>query len=178
MNKKKREGGMDVFKVGDVVMNGYSGLCRIKGVQKMSFGSRPQKYFVLVPVYEPANTIYIPVQSAEDKLRYPLTHSQIETLIQDLPEMDSIWIDDMKRRKDAYTQIIHKGDPKDLASLIRTIYTKVRERQKEGKHISDVDLRQLDQAEKVFNGELAYGLGVQPDQVTGIIRENLGEKLE
>ncbi len=163
-----------MYKIGDIVMHGYSGICKITGKEKLRLGRENalKAYYVLVPLYETANTIYVPV-TAEEQMRRPLSTSEVKELIKDIPEMENNWIDDMKKRKDTYASMIKSGKPADLLGLVHAIYSKDKERKAIGKRISEADEKQLMQAEKVLNGELAYGLGIKPEEVHGLISKTI-----
>ena len=88
-----------------------------------------------------------------------------------MPNLKSVWIDDMKRRKDAYTQIVLKGDPYELVAMIHSIREKAIEKNAIGKRISEADQRSLQIAEKVVHGEIAYALDMSPAEVPGLIRK-------
>ena len=160
-----------MIKVGDVVMHRYNGLCKISGQKKLSFKGPLTNYYVLVPVYDGASTIYVPKDKAKELLRRPLSKEEIIKLISEMPHLKSVWIDDMKRRKDAYTQIVLKGDPYELVAMIHSIREKAIEKNAIGKRISEADQRSLQIAEKVVHGEIAYALDMSPAEVPGLIRK-------
>ncbi|MBQ1305375.1 MAG: CarD family transcriptional regulator [Erysipelotrichales bacterium] len=154
-------------------MHRYNGLCKISGMKKMAFKGPAVHYYVLEPVYDSASTIYVPKEKAAELLRTPLPKDEILKLIDGMAGMPVVWVDDMKRRKDAFTDIIHRGDPVELVSMIQSIYKKAKERNAIGKRLSEADQRQLTIAEKVISGEFAYGLSEEPPQILERIRLQL-----
>ena len=163
-----------MYKIGDVVMHSLSGICRITGSENISVLNNPKKeYFVLKPLYEENNTVYVPADKIEDIVRKPLSKEQIESLFRECASSASLWIDDMKKRKDNFNQIIQKADPKELIVLIRSIYEKNAERESIGKSVSDADKRQMQRAETLLNGEVAYGLGIDINEIGDYIKKIL-----
>ena len=91
------------------------------------------------------------------------------------------WIDDPNERKQVFAQILSGGDRRRVLHLIRMLYVRRRELQKNGKHLRIADEQTLRDAEKLLNDEFAHvlhpaagrpGLHPQPDGAGGLRRRD------
>ena len=54
-----------MFTVGDAVVYGTQGVCRISEITEMTVAKVVRSYYVLVPVYSEKTTLYVPVDNEE-----------------------------------------------------------------------------------------------------------------
>ena len=57
---------MQKYKVGDFVMCGMSGSCKVEEIGPLSFGGPDKIYYSLKPVYDSRDTIYVPITKEEE----------------------------------------------------------------------------------------------------------------
>ena len=165
-----------MFENQEIVMHNTLGICQIIGTAHRSIADRPAvDYFIVHSMYDEDNTAYVPVENAENLMRKPMTKKEIVSLIKDMPNLCSIWIEETRARKDSYTQTIREGNPQKLVAMVRSLHLKDEERKKVGKRINDADARQQAQAVKILHQEFAYGLGIGIEEVTDVIHKYLGK---
>lgn len=90
-----------------------------------------------------------------------------------MPESTDIWIDDINLRKLKYLEILKKGNKKDIAALIRTLYLQKQERKKEGKKLNINYEKIMNEAEKLLNQEFALVLNIDQSEVVPFILEKI-----
>lgn len=158
------------YKIGDTVMYGRAGVCKIKDIKDENFfGTKSEKYFILIPVYDTKNVIYAPVNSDEDKLRKLLSQEEVHELISAMP--DETLLDntnETQRRAECY-EILKNGSHMDLIKLIKTLYALKEEKIQSGKKFASTDERIMNDAEKQLYEELALVLDIEPEEVLPFI---------
>ena len=83
------------------------------------------------------------------------------------------WIEDDAERKEQYGAILHSGDRKALALLIRTLYLHRQALKASGRKFHAADEQILERAQKLLHEEFAYVLNIQPEEVPLFITRQL-----
>lgn len=164
-----------MFGVGDTVLYGTQGVCRIERTEKQRIRGNDIEYYVLRPVYNENSTVFVPMQNDAlvSKMRSILSAEDIYEMIRSMPEEDTIWIDDENQRKLSYQQLINEGDRKKLVQLIKTLYLHKLSQEKKGRKLHQSDETMLKQAEKLLYDEFALVLNIQPEEVLPFIMEQV-----
>lgn len=166
-----------MFSVNDTVMYGRSGICKITEICDKKFGKETHKYYVLHPLYGDNTVIYCPVDSEKVPMRRLLTAQDVLSLIREMPEQQSDWIENDNLRKEAQTEVLRGGDHKALIALVKMLYRKRIETENSGKRFHRADADAMAQAENMLYQEFAEALGITPEEVVPFIIESL-EKQE
>ena len=164
-----------MFENGSLVVYGVSGVCRVESRQHMDFGTGSKEYYILVPISSDSSKIYVPVANDQlvAKMKRVMSAEEIKSLIKKLPEMEEIWDDDSSARKEKIKAILDSGDRVMQIRLIRTLYNKKVEREKNGKKLWAFEEYAMNSAEKNLYEEFAVVLGIRPDQVVRYIAGEL-----
>ena len=157
-----------MFHIGDTVMYGGSGVCRITDVKEEKVAGERQTYYMLTPLRDPRSTYYCPVDRAE-KLRPLLTEKEARNLLQRAPETETVRIPEDGPRREQFTAMLKSGDHLQLIRLIRSLLCHRREREAAGKRLSLADQRILEEARRMLYGELTHVLSLPPDRVSRYI---------
>jgi CarD family transcriptional regulator len=165
------------YKVGNVVLYGTQGVCRIDKISERIFNNTPALYYVLKPIHDDRSIIYVPVhnEAAASKLRQILSVQEVHDIIRSMPGENTVWIRDDKIRKATYKTIISGGDRKELAKLIKMFYLLQQEQTPagKGKKLNVADERFMKDAEKILYEEFSYVLNIKPEQVGSFITEQI-----
>ncbi|MCR5804543.1 MAG: hypothetical protein K6G47_09805 [Clostridia bacterium] len=163
------------FNIGDNVVYGGNGVCKITEIKKMSFfNEAPKDYYVLQPLFtKQASVMYVPLDSEVmvNKLRPVIDKDEAMSLIKSLPDNNIDWIDDKNLRKDTYNSIVTKGTRKEIMGVIKAVLTRQAELSSEGKRLNMQDEKTLVDAESRMNAELALALDMDPEEVPDFIRK-------
>ncbi len=161
--------------IGDVIIYGNHGICKVIGLQDMCMGEKIRPYYVLKPVFHTASTVYISAISDRRKteIRRILSADEIFALLQNMSGKDFVWIKDNNKRKELYKQILVDGNRSQLVKLVKTLHTHQQELKNTNKklHISDECF--LKDAEKTLCEEFAYVLNIKCKEVMPFICEQI-----
>ena len=91
-------------------------------------------------------------------------------LIDDIKNIDSLWVADEKRRESEYKEAMKRCDCRELVKIIKTIYFRKQSRLKDGKKLTTIDTKYFKLAEENFYGELAISLNMDVKAVKEFVR--------
>lgn len=94
-------------------------------------------FLVLKPIKDQGSTIYVPTDNAIvlKKMRRLLTVSEINHLIDSMPNEKTVWIDNVNERKECYKNLLASGNHAALIQMIKAIYAHKKEREAVGKRL-------------------------------------------
>ena len=164
-------------KVGDYVVYGNTGVCKIEDIGPLSIGSSDKEYYTLVPVYGRNSKLYTAVDSDKVVIRPIMTKQEGDALINEMEEIDALRIGDEKRREEIYKETMRTCDCKEWVRIIKTLYSRKMDRLSRGKKVTSSDERYLQMAEENLFGELAFSLQMPKEKVGEFIGEKIGKKL-
>ena len=90
-----------MFDIGQQIVYGTTGVCIVNKIGPLdpASGMGDRIYYTLLPFYSKESTIYTPVDNQKIVMRPILTKEEAESLIQEIPEIDELWIPDEKKRE-------------------------------------------------------------------------------
>lgn len=170
-----------MFQIGEMVSYGATGICTVEDIRMESLsraGTRKQEYYILRPAATPSCVTYVPTGNAAltAKLRPILTKQEIDAMIDSVRDQRLAWIDDTRRRADAFGQILAGGISGELLKLIACLYLEKKARQRTGRRFGVTDEKLLTTAERMVSEELSYTLQIPQNRVSAYIAERMGEQ--
>ncbi len=164
-----------MFSVGDTVVYGTQGVCRIIETVEKEICKRIMRYYVLKPVYNENNTIFVPMDNKElvGKMCAVLSEKEINELIRAIPDEETMWIDDDTLRREKYRDIISSTDRRAIVRVIKTLHTEQQRRKELGKKLPQGDEILLHRAETLLHSELALVLNILPEQVVPFLTNQI-----
>ncbi len=150
---------------------GY-GVCHITDVREEMFGPMRQMYYVLQPIKDSRSTFYCPVKQ-EEKLRAVLTREDVDRLIGEMPQVETVWQEDETKRRQMFATMLKSGDRAEAIRLIKTLYRQRKIKAQEGKKLHLADGRVMQEAERLLYEEIAHVMAIQPDEVVTYIENTL-----
>lgn len=165
-----------MYSIGQVVRYGTHGICSVEDITVKSFCGQKLRYYVLKPVNQDRATLYVPMDNEKliGRMQRLLTAQQILEIIGGMNEEDRLWIDDDTRRRDAYNEILRRGDRVGMACIIKTLFLRQRELAVKRKKLHIADEKILKETERVLYEEFAYVLDLDQDEVLPFILQKLG----
>ena len=163
-----------MFKAGDTVSYGTSGVCTIAEQKRVTLGGQPHDCFILKPVYDASMKICVPCDSAPllERMRPLPTRDDLLALLREpLPDHDP----DPDARKLAYREALKSGNLHALVRMVRDIRTEQALRRAKGKQLSAYEDSALRDAQNVLHSEFAYVMDIEPNEVPEFIAKELGE---
>lgn len=165
-----------MFKVGEYVVYGNTGVCKVEEVGPLPIGSSDKDYYTLVPVYGRNSRIYAVVDNNKVVMRPILTKKESDALINKIEEIDALPIRDEKRREEVYKETMKTCDCKEWVRIIKTLYSRKMDRISKGKKVTSSDERYLQMAEENLYGELALSLKMPKEKVEEFLSEKIRKK--
>lgn len=163
-----------MFEVNDYIMYGMTGVCQVVDITKERIIDDLQKeYYVLKHIYANDTIIKIPTDNEKISMRKILSKGEVTTLIDNITNSETIWIDDDRQRNEAFKSILKTGDVDNLVKLVRSIYLNKEYKKSIGKKTYKVDQEIMDLAERLLNEELATVLKINPSEVASYISNHI-----
>lgn len=160
-----------MFSVGDYVMKTSKGVCHIDDITHLEMAGvdKNKLYYVMTPVDGKASTLYVSVDTADSNIRAAMTQDQATNVIDSIPTIKEAWIENDKVREQQYKEAVRSGSPEALISIIKTIYSRKKLREDQGKKNTAVDERYFKQAEELLYAEIAFALGRDKSEICEMI---------
>lgn len=166
-----------MFEVGDYIIYGSNGVCKITniGPMKMPGMTSTKLYYTMVPCYIKGSEIFTPVDNERVVMRPVMTKKEAEKFVKGIGKIKPITIIEDKRRELEYKAAVYSCDPETLVGLIKTIYIRMEERLEEGKKVTSSDSKYFKMSEESLYGELAISLDMEKDEVKDYIKTKITE---
>ena len=162
-----------MFKIGEVVSYSATGVCEIIDIREEKLTDIVMQYYILKPIYQNASTVYVPVnnETLVSRMKYLLSKSQTQELIESFNFTDIEWIDNDAQRVGFWREILLSGNRNKIASLIRTIHIRADYPATLGKQLRLIDAQILRDAKNVLHGEIATVFEIPLEEVETLINE-------
>ena len=164
-----------MYNVGDIVMYGTFGICKVTAIEKRDFTGEEQEYYILKHTSSEKNTFYVPLsnESALSNMHYVCSKAEVDELISHMNSEGLIWIDNDIKRKEEYSRIIKDADKHEIIRLIKTLYLRRKELAESGKKLRSTDENYLSLAENMLFEEFAYALDIDKSEVVEYIEKHI-----
>ena len=133
-------------------------------------------FYVLEPVFEKASTVYMPVDNDKVVMRRIMNRDEAEELIDNITEIETVWVKEEKGREQMYKDAIRTYDCQSLVQIIKTLYMRRQSRIKEGKKVLSSDEQYLRKAEALLYSEMSVALNIPKEEVQEYISDAVKRK--
>ena len=159
-------GGERMFEVGQFIVYGSSGVCKVVDIGKIEMPGMPKDriYYTLEPCYTKGSRILTPIDNQKTIMRRLMTKEEADELIDGVGDIEILWIPDERRREESYKTMIAKCDCKELVKVIKTIYLRKEKRIAAGKKVTISDEKYFKLAEDNLYSELAVVLDMTKEE--------------
>ena len=161
-----------MFEIGQWVMYGIHGVCRIAGTEKQLVNRKRSEFLVLEPLSKAESKFYLPLgnPAALAKLKPVLSEEELRALLSSPEVREDNWIDEESRRKMYYKELITRGDRKEILQTIYALYRYKAAQMEAGKKFHLCDDNFLRDAEKLMSSEIALVLEMTMEQARDYLR--------
>lgn len=168
---RNSKGVSDLFNIGDIIIYGAQGVCRIDSCETKQIGKQAERYYVLKPLFNESTAVFVPMENKQltAKMQSALTKPQAKELVEKISRIDTVKASDENQKREQYKAILSSGDREKLISLIKTIRLERDVRRQSNKKLNINDEQTLRKAELLLYNELAFALGCEADEVKNII---------
>ena len=157
-----------MFEIGDYVLNATNGICKISEIVEldMSGDKKLKSYFLLRPVEEENDRVYIPVDNADKRIRKVITQDEAQAVLDRVPEIEALVVNKNK-------EAVRNKKSDNVVSLLKCLHIRNEQRAQAGKKATSVDERYGKMAEHNLNAELAFVLEKDKQEIKDIIHDML-----
>ena len=163
-----------MFTVGDLVVYGGEGVCRVDGVgTPHTLGyDKTKEYYTLSPLYR-SGQVMTPVDTRV-LMRSVMTAQEAADFRAALPQLPPEAPEGPGQRaaKDHYHDVVTSYDCGRMAAMIKHVCHRRHWALQHGRKVSQLDERYLRRAEDQLYGELAAALGIDRQEVCAYIRRD------
>ncbi len=169
------EGVVCMFEVGDFVVYGSNGVCRITEVGPIDCPGVDQSkiYYTMTPCYIRDSSIFTPVDNNRVVIRKVMSEEEAKEFLGQLGQIKTMPVKEEKKREALYKETLLTCEPEKIVSLLKTIHKRMQERLSEGKKVTSSDAKYYHIAEDSLYGELAISLGMAKDEVGSYVQEQM-----
>ncbi|MCI6018549.1 MAG: CarD family transcriptional regulator [Clostridiales bacterium] len=167
-----------MFEKGSYVIYGGTGVCEVVDVTTMDIDGIPKDrlYYVLKPNEQKSGKIYTPVENQKAVLRRIISREEADALIDDIPNIEDVWVPNERQREERYKECIHSCQCSELVKIIKTLYLQRKRRRAQGKKATATDEKYMKIAEENLYSELAVSLGIPKSEMLQYINERIRVK--
>lgn len=160
-----------MIKKNDYIIYGGMGVCQIIDIEQDE-NDPDKEYYVLKRIQGNLN-IKTPVHNNKVAIRHIVTEDEVNQLIDEMPDMESIWIKDIRQRGLKYKEILKSGECHELLQVMKTLYDKDQEKTdyRKGLTLSDKDILQT--AQTRLYEEFSFALQIPSDEVEDYIQNRI-----
>lgn len=164
-----------MFEIGQWVVYGAHGVCRVAGTEKQLVNRKRTEYLVLEPLTQTESRFYVPManETAMAKLKAVLSREELEALLHSEAVWQDAWIKEENLRKQHYRELIGCGDRTAVMQMVCTLYRYRQSQLAAGKKFHQCDDNFLRDAEKILASEIALVLGKTPEEARDYLRDQL-----
>ena len=165
------------YEIGDFVSKPVTGICKIEDILYLDpKGEKEGKlYYLMKPVEDEKEKIYVPVASTTSGLRLCLTKEEAWKLIERIPEIPTAWTNNERMREQKYKESVKANDPEALVAVIKMIYQRRQERLSQGRKYTATDSKYFQIAENLLYAELGVALGMPKEEVCKTIIDYINQ---
>ena len=101
------------YEIGDFVSKPVIGICKIENILYLNpqDEKNDKLYYLMKPVEDEKDKIYVPVSSSESRLRLCLTKEEAWNLIKRIPDIPTAWTNNEKMREQNYKEAVRANNP-------------------------------------------------------------------
>ena len=165
-----------MFNIGDTIIYSVHGLCQIDDICEKTYSDVTRNYYVLHPLSQANLTISVPVDNDKVIMLKTMNREQAEEILQSFNKPGIPWVEDVKKRKSQYNNIVKTGDRREIAKIANSLMRKNLEYSLDKKRMYDQDRRLLSTIQDLLFKELANSLDTSFEdisaQVDGMIQKD------
>lgn len=165
-----------MFTIGDTIIYSVHGLCQIDDICEKTYSDVTRNYYVLHPLSQANLTISVPVDNDKVIMLKTMNREQAEEILQSFNKPGIPWVEDVKKRKSQYNNVVKTGDRREIAKIANSLMRKNFEYSLDKKRMYDQDRRLLSTIQDLLFKELANSLDTSFEdifaQVDGMIQKD------
>ena len=111
-----------MFHVDDYVIHTTGGICQIKNIAPLEIpgADKERKYYYLFPLKSNASKVFVPIDN-DTAIRKVMTGDEAWKLINEIPGIEQMQVDNEKLREMRYKESIKSCDCRELVKVIKNL---------------------------------------------------------
>lgn len=164
-----------MYSINEFVVHTTGGICQVKEIAPLDMpgADKSRNYYFLVPVKERGSRVFVPVDNSA-AIRKVMTDKEAWALIEDIPNIEEMQVENDKLREAAYKEAIRSTDLRELIKIIKNLQTRKVKRLEEGKKTTATDEKYYKIAEDNLCSELAFAIGKNKIETHDLVSERSG----
>ena len=127
---------------GDYMVHWSGKVCMVEDMAEMNLTGTKRMYFILTPVRDKAEKIYVPIEKTEGTLRPVLSRKEAVSLAGRIRDIEPLQIKDEKQRAQEYKTAYYSQDYLNLVRIAKELYQRKESRGREGKKLPSLGFGQ------------------------------------
>ena len=149
-----------MFKKGDLVQYGNNGVCCVEDIVKGMPGlNNDTEYYIMVPINNRNNVIYLPTDNDKAKVRPVLKEDEVKNVLDGIDSLTEYAIVNEKQCEIVYKEAIYSLDCVKWMELLKTLCVRKQTRALSGKKVTSTDERYFKNVSAKLTEELGVTLG-------------------
>ena len=164
-----------MYAIGDYIVKAFNGVCRIEDILhlEMSGVDKNKLYYLLIPVKDNREKIYMPTDNDGSGVRKAMTEEDARNFIDRIPDIEDVWTDNVKLREQKYKEAVRNNNPDALIGIIKMSYMQRQKRQEQGKKGMAADEKYFKLAENSLYSELGFALNKSNEEVCKMVVDSI-----
>ena len=161
-----------MLKVGDYVMKSSEGVCKVDRQLMMApYDSREEvPYYLLIPIKDGRSRVYVRAAESYSDIRPVMSAEEANALIKKIRDIAAAPIESERQREQVYKDALRSLNPERIVGIIKNMYERGLDRQRQGKKNTSVDDRYFKLAKETLYQELAFALGTELETIREMVR--------
>lgn len=142
-------------------------VCKIKEIKTNKVNNKD--YYVLVPLNDESLIIDTPVDNKLGKIRKIISKEEVENIIKEIPNIDTIECTNDKMYEIEYKRLLEEGSHESLIKIIKTTYLRNKNRIDSKRKISDKDDKYFKKSEELLYSEFSVSLNISYEEAKNYV---------
>ena len=165
-----------MFEIGEYIIYNNNGVCKVIDISASPYSKdKSNLYYTLQPVFDIKSKILIPVDSDKVFMRKIHTREEVQTIIESMVNIEPFWIEDRKQRELKLKETFKSHDSYSCMKMLKGLYVEKKNKNAEGKKLSNADNLIFTAAEKLLFEEFAVALDIPLESVSEYIEAHQTE---
>ena len=159
------------FQIGEIVLYGTEGICKMLGTEEKRFGTDALMYYVLESQSK-GSRIFVPFanEMLVNRIRKPLSEDKMRGLLLDIHTLNDLpWIENERERKTSHASCVANGSAEDLLALMKTVQNRRAKLESIGKKLYAHDDRIYREARALFLSEMTLSLNIDEEAANALL---------
>lgn len=169
-----------MFKVGDLIIYSGQGICRIDDICEQTILEESKDYYILYPVASPSLKISTPVDNKKVLMMELISKADACKAMESFKKPGIDWIEIASNRMGQYSEIVKKGNRREILKVANTLMRKKYETELKGKKMYGQDNNFLNNIKNILFSELALAFDTTfeaiDERITSLIVETMEEE--